>query len=250
LDTAASYGESEFSLGRAFLPSHSFRVITKIPTFRNVFRIETKHSDAVQKSFDTSIKRLKRNFVYGVLIHNIDDVLKPGGMRLINRLKKWQSEGLVEKIGVSVYSKEQIDLVLQQFEIDLIQIPISVLDQRIIQSGHLKKLKERNIEIHARSVFLQGLLLMPIESVPAYFKPIQSILERYHTFLKEHHFTPLEAALGFVSNLEEIDVVLCGVNDSRQLQELIKANPVPKKIDWTYFSSSDPDMLNPYLWRI
>jgi aryl-alcohol dehydrogenase-like predicted oxidoreductase len=249
LDTAASYGESESALGNAFPPSHSFRVITKTPTFSSISKIEAKHAEAIQESIETSLERLKCNSVYGILVHHFDDVMKPGGMRLIDRLKQLQCEGFVEKIGISVYSAEQIDLILQDFEIDLIQIPISVLDQRIVGSGHLKKLKARNIEIHARSVFLQGLLLMPIDLVPAYFKPIRSNLERYHTFLNEHNFSPIEAALGFVSNLEEVDVVLCGIADSGQLQDLIQTNPVPKEIDWADFGSSDPYMVNPALWR-
>lgn len=89
-------------------------------------------------------------------MHRADDLFVPGGERLMAALTDLKQQGLVAKIGVSVYNAEQIDQVLDRFAIDLVQLPISVLDQRLLRSGHLRKLKSAGVEVHARSVFCRA----------------------------------------------------------------------------------------------
>ena len=84
-------------------------------------------------------------------------------------MARLKQQGLVKKIGVSVYNNQQIDYVLDNFSIDLIQLPINILDQRLINDESLVKLKKHNVEIHARSALLQGLLLMSINTIPYWF---------------------------------------------------------------------------------
>jgi aryl-alcohol dehydrogenase-like predicted oxidoreductase len=250
IDTAALYGNSEEVIGRAMPPDTNFNIVTKTVAFSKqvLDEIDAQH---LEDAFRTSLIKLRMPSVYGLLMHRADDLLLPGGELLMNRLSWLKKEGVVSKIGVSVYSSQQIDQVLDRFSIDLIQLPINVLDQRLLRSGHLEKLKRSGIEIHARSVFLQGLLLMEQQDIPDYFNGVREKLDSYHQIIRERGLTPLQASLGFVSGIPEIDQVICGVNNSEQLREICKATQA--KVDWkefTNFAVFDESIVNPSLWRL
>jgi aryl-alcohol dehydrogenase-like predicted oxidoreductase len=102
----------------------------------------------------------------------------------------------------------QVDMIMKKFKPDLIQLPLSVLDQRMLTSGRLEQLKNKGVEIHVRSVFLQGLLLMSLDRVPAFFEPIRPLLIRWHGSAKEQGLTVNQAALSFVKNIPYVDNVL------------------------------------------
>ena len=177
----------------------------------------------LEESFHASLDRLKQSSVYGLLVHRVDDLLKPGGDRLYDAMASFKQRGLVAKIGFSAYTPEQVECATALFHFDMIQAPVNVLDQRLLMGGHLARLKTQGIEIHARSVFLQGLLLMEPEATPPYFAPIRHRLQDWRAVATQHGLTPLEAALGFVLGLKDVDVVLCGVNNVAQLEEVIHA---------------------------
>jgi len=158
-------------------------------------------------------------------------------------------QGLVKKLGASVYTAEQIDRLLEQYELDLIQLPVNILDQRLVASGHLAKLKRAGVEIHARSVFLQGLLLMEPDTLPPYFEPVREHLRRYRAHLEGWGLSPLQAALGFVIGLEEVDVAICGVNTHQQLEELVRlAKSLPDLDRLAEFAIDAPSVLDPSRW--
>lgn len=249
IDTASLYGDSEEVLGQSLPANTGFKIVTKTPQFAKQ-TLDGTDAQQLEDTLRSSLAKLGTVSVYGLLIHRADDLLLPGGALLVERLLRLKQDGLVSKVGVSVYSGQQIDQVLEWFPMDLIQLPINVLDQRLLQSGHLKKLKSAGVEIHARSAFLQGLLLMELQDIPGYFDSVRGRLESYHRFIKEHNLTPLQAALGFVSGIPEIDQVVCGVNDARQLREICKA--AQAKVDFRAFADfSIPDeaMINPALWK-
>jgi aryl-alcohol dehydrogenase-like predicted oxidoreductase len=248
IDTAALYGSSEEVLGRALPTDHDFRVVTK--TIRiDAPKITTADAYRLEEAFIASMAKLCCKEIYGLLLHNADDLLAEGGSLLWKRLSMLQKIGRVRKIGVSVYSGEQIEKILDRFTIDLVQLPVNIFDQRLIAGGQLAELKSRGVEIHARSPFLQGLLLMPPEAVPSYFAPIREHLEHYHMFLRMRGITPVQAALGFLSACDAIDTVICGVNNHIQLTELCRsATPLPN-IDFSAFALNDVKILNPSRWE-
>jgi len=248
IDTAALYGESERVLGQALPEKHSFDVITKTPRFTETGNAERAHM--LEQAFQRSLQHLHAASVYGLLIHHADDLIGDSGMQLMNRMKELKQKGLVKKIGVSAYTAEQIDRVMENFTIDLIQLPVNVLDQRLLVSGHLARLKAAGIEVHARSAFLQGLLLMEPASVPPYFDPIRQHLVRYHDKVRQLGLTSVQAALGFVTGLNEVDAVICGVTTHQQLNEVCAgANPCRAGL-FAEFALSEEGMVNPSLWRL
>ena len=140
----------------------NFQIITKTTSIK-------QGVNGVVRIFYQSLKNLKQKKAYGLLIHDIGEIEHKQFDTLLIELARLKRQGLVKKIGVSVYNSQQIDYVLDNFSIDLIQLPINILDQRLINDESLVKLKKHNVEIHARSALLQGLLLMSINTIPYWF---------------------------------------------------------------------------------
>lgn len=247
LDTAAVYGCSEEVLGQNDLSS--FSVVSKIPSF-GVAEIDETHVDKLIRTFSRSIERLKCTSLYGLLAHHANDLLAPGGAALFEAMWTLKNKGLVQKIGASVYDGQQIDMLLARYDIDLIQLPLNVLDQRLVEKGYLDLLKKHRIEVHARSVFLQGLLLMELENIPLYFNPIRPLLLKWYAELRRQGLTALQGCLTYVRDLQGIDVVLVGVTSVQELVDCddafgVTAGFVPRGLAY-----SDPAFVNPARWRI
>ena len=254
LDTAPSYGISEEVIGKN-VGNFPFKIVTKTSIFKKA-RIEKTDAMHLKSTFNESLKRLKRPYVYGVLIHHANDLFADGGEYLWQTMCELKQSGKVEKIGVSVYSSFDIDSILKKYKPDIIQLPINVFDQRLVKNRYLQFLKRQNIEIHSRSVFLQGLLLMPPTEIPSYFEPIKQLIEKYHHEIKNENITPLTASLAFVYNQPEIDYIIVGVNSKSHLREIIRAaeyielNSNLAQFDYSAYAVDDEAIINPSLWRL
>lgn len=247
LDTASQYGSSEAVLGGNRLDG--FRIITKTPTF-GVSRITAGQATDVKKTFARSLELLGQRQVYGLLVHNADDLLAAGSEWLVAALKELQAKGEVAKIGVSVYDAAQLDGVLKAFTPDLVQLPLNILDQRLLASGHLELLKERGAEVHVRSVFLQGLLLMPLSEVPGYFEPVRPLLASLHHAARAQGLTVNQAALAFVRDLPHVDTVLVGLDNLAQFRSCIEDFGRDSRFDAAGLASNDPRFVNPSRWKL
>ena len=251
IDTAPSYGNSENVIGQCLPENHLFQIVTKTPHIGSSVITELD-CDRVKSVFFKSLKSLIQQSLYGLLVHNVSDVLVEHGCSIMQILESFKKQGLVKKIGVSIYSCEQIEEVLKRYEIDLIQIPINLLDQRLVNSGILSVLKAKDIEIHARSIFLQGLLLMHENDLNPYFNSIKSSMLKYRKFLEHHELSPLAGALAFINNVREIDCGILGTCSVIELQEQYDALRRVKNLDINFssFSCSDEKILNPSLWQL
>lgn len=250
LDTAAAYGGSEKVIGQVTKNNDKFRIITKIPPFQND-KISDKEVQQLEIIIQNSLNKLKRDKVYGIMFHNVNDIFKENGEALYYKLIELKSMNLVDKIGFSVYEGEEIDRLCELFHFDIIQLPINVLDQRLLKSGHLVKLKKAGVEIYSRSIFLQGLLLMDLEKVPRYFEPIIPLLTEYHEMLIENNMTLLDGAIDFAKSVNEIDYFVVGVNNLGQLIEIKKSFECEKKvvIDFTKYACFDTNFTDPRKWK-
>ena len=252
IDTAAVYGNSELALGQAIAGFNraDFKIVTKSPHFNS--NVITNHEvSLLRTTFGQSLKDLGLERVDGVLIHRCDDLFVEDGYKIFRELESLKAQGRVKKIGVSVYNSQQIARVLNEFSIDLIQLPVNILDQRLIEDGSLERLRERGVEIHARSVFLQGLLLMPVESISPWFNPILPRINRFHDLAKEMELSPLQLALGFVNALKQVDRVVVGVNNVNQLQEILEAaNASVNVLQYQELSVQDSMFINPGNWQV
>ncbi len=238
LDTAASYGNSEEVLGSASIDD--FQVITKTISLRNGV-------DEVIKRFQQSLTYLNKLSVNGLLIHNINEIEHKSFDTLFNQLNELKNKGLIKKIGFSAYTPEQVDFLLKNFDFDLIQVPFNVFDNRLIQGGQLQALNNKGIEIHARSVFLQGILL-DFTNLSYYFSTWEKEFNEYQEVVKGRGLSLIEYALNYVLNVQEIDKVLVGVNSKEQLIDIV--NAAQKKAPTNAFTIEDLNLLNPSRWKV
>ena len=247
LDTASLYGESEAVLGRNVLDE--FRIVTKTPKFQ-VEHIERQEVDGLVNTFRASLKKLNCASIYGLLIHDAEDILKPGGLMLIQALVALKMHGLVDKIGVSVYDGKQVTRILKIFTPDIVQLPISILDQRVLRDGTLDSLYQLGVEVHARSVFLQGLLLMPADEIPIYFNPIRSLLNQFHMAANDQNLTAIQASLTFVRDLTQISKVLVGVQNLQQFQDCARDFKIDASFEAKNLNCDEIKFVNPSMWNI
>jgi len=238
LDTAPIYGNSEQVLGR--IGVNDFNVITKTTELNNSVENVIDH-------FQKSLKNLHQNQIKGLLIHNFSDIKNNQFDTLFNKLYELKKEGVVRKIGFSTYSPNQIDFLLANFDFDLIQLPCNVFDSRLIEGGQLKLLKNKGVEIHARSVFLQGILL-DFDKLSDYFLTWREKFEDYQSVVRESNLTLLEYSIKFVLGIPEIDKVLVGVNSESQLKEVVHA--AKEKSNLKAYTINDINLLNPSLWKV
>ena len=246
LDTAPSYGFSEEVLGKVGI--QDFEVVTKTRSFnKNI--ISSEEIQFLNNDFNQSLKLLSKKSIYGILIHNPSDLLKPGSEKIFEYLQELKKQGLISKIGVSVYTYEQFQKVNEYFDVDLIQLPLSILDRRLVHSGVLNKIYKKGIEIHARSIFLQGLLLMSQKTRPKKFDQWRVLWSIWDEWLNDNHLSPLEASIRYAISLPQISKVLVGVDSSEQLRNIISVSDgVLPEIPHDFFTD-DINLLNPSNWN-
>lgn len=249
LDTAMSYGDSEAILGAILKPGHDFKIITKLAPIRESHLSAHGVETVVSQHISASLGRLQQKSIYGLLIHHADDLLSSSGRALFDVVLATREAGGVQRIGVSVYTPQQLESILRLYPVEIVQLPLSVFDQRFLLGGHLAMLKRNGIEVHVRSVFLQGLLLMDPRTVPDYFDDLRNNLAKFHEACRRHGMTPVEAALAFTCGTKEVDIVVCGVNTLQQFCELVAG--VDRRVDTRVlgeFAVQDERWLNPSLW--
>lgn len=253
LDTASHYGQSETLIGD-FLPGpkNPFRIITKTPQISDR-KINAQDISLIEPTFSSSLKNLKQSKAYGLLIHSSDIFKSEFGDLYYKEVIKLKEAGLVEKIGVSIYPNSA-DLLFKHFDFDLIQTPLNLFDQRALHNGLVEKCQRRSIEIHVRSIFLQGLFFLPLSKVPKYFNPIIPSLELFEQTCKKHHISKLDLLFSFAQSIEYIETFLIGVNSFEQLEQNVnswkKMQRENLSINFSMFSLQDDNYLNPHLWRI
>ena len=245
LDTAPAYGYSEEIIGG--INNSEFQVVTKTRHF-DTLKITNDEVSLLNQDFNNSLKKLNQIKIYGLLIHNADDLLKPGGEKILDLLQKFKQTNKLMKVGVSVYDHIKLHSILDNFDIDMVQLPFNIIDRRMLDSGMLASLYKKGIEVHARSVFLQGLLLMSAKLMPSKFNRWNNLWKLWHEWLHDNRISPVEASVRYAISFSEISKVLVGVDSVNQLKEIYKASSgtLPKIPD--ELQTADADLLNPSNW--
>jgi len=245
LDTAIAYGTSEDVLGTAGIDG--FRVVTKLPS------LPVDQSDIaafVRDRVGSSLNRLGQERLYGLLLHRSQDLLGFNGTQLIRSIADLKNDGFVQKIGVSIYSPDELEVVRNKIKIDLVQAPLNVVDRRLETSGWLDCLKDDGIEVHTRSAFLQGLLLMERNKIPQKFYRWSSLWDMWYENLRESGASPLEACLAYPLSLKQVDKVVVGVDSVKHLNAILTAaSSVYRAPDTSFMLSTDTNLINPSNWN-
>ena len=213
IDTAHNYGSAEKTIGGWSKKKNKKPIIiTKLPSLRKISNslIEKK----IEEKFSQSCARLNVNSIFGYLIHDFQDLRNPKVLKKLIALKK---EKKIKHLGVSVYEPKQIKAIININELDIYQIPYNIVDQRMKESGVLDLCKKKNKIVLARSVFLQGVLLMDTKNLPKRFHPLKSILKKIESLSKDIECTPSQLILHFVLSEPLIDSVIIGVGKETEL---------------------------------
>lgn len=248
VDTAAAYGNAESMVGEAIRAGCGFRVVTKIAALPD----GAEPRAALRAALRTASERLATASLHGVLLHRSRDALGARGTALIAALREAREEGLAQRIGVSVYRAEDIDEVLRQFTPDIVQLPLNALDQRLLNSRHLERLRDLGVEVHARSVFLQGALLSPQAELPPFLQPLRPALDRFRALAGRHSLSSAEAALAFVLQTPDVAAMVIGVTSVAELDQLADAYRAAQQAPRLDFSEVAHDvrsqLLDPDRW--
>lgn len=237
LDTAQAYGKAEIRLGSRH--TTDFQLVSKLTPGIQATEVAT--------SVAGSLQRLARPRLDGLLLHRCQDA----SPALFEQLAELQRQDLVGKVGVSVYAPEELALWLAQgYPLELVQLPANLLDQRFLRSGWLDRLQDLGCEIHVRSLFLQGLLLMQPDLRPAYFDAFSEPLARLDGW--QPHLSPLHKALSLLTVLPQVSRFVVGVCHAHELAAIAStcAHLQPSQSDELAALACDaPALINPALWR-
>lgn len=243
LDTAQCYGTAESVLGACCTSKETFRVISKLPS--------NSPENLWETYFQNSLKLLRTSRLHGYLLHDANDLRKPNGNALIEWLNSLRERELVDRIGVSIYSSEDLkDLPLEY--IQLVQLPLSIYDQRLLQDGTVSYLNSLGISVHARSLFLQGLLLKSSTFWPKFISSEFRIHHaKFEAHLAKQGLSLLDGSLAFARSCKLLEAVLIGVLSLRELNEIIeswKSSNICGFGSFDLWSWNNTQEINPGLW--
>ncbi|MCX7827608.1 MAG: aldo/keto reductase [Thermanaerothrix sp.] len=215
VDTACLYGSSHEFIGMALGElGASMKVVTKLPTMR---------AGDLEEALAKALQDLRTPKVYGLMAHHGKDFNGPLGEEMASFLSRQRDLGLAYKIGFSCYSPEEALAASGVLAPQVVQLPLNALDQRFLASGALKRFKAMGAEIHVRSCFLQGLLLMDPAEGAEKVKGAGRFLERFAERASDFGLSSMELALGFCLSIEEVDRVVVGVDSPSQVSEIVLA---------------------------
>lgn len=243
LDTAYAYGKSEEIIG-TYMRSQKlrFKIVSKIPSCK---------AEKILSYLQKTLKNLQLPSIYGYLFHDFSSYQK--SQESLNVVQNIQKQGLVKKIGFSLYYPRELEYILKRkIQFNIIQIPYNVFDQRFVP--YFPILKKMKIKIHVRSVFLQGLLFMKPDKLPKQFSQICTKLEKLNDLSKEIHLPISVLLIGFALLNSNIDNVIIGVDSIENLKENLKNIPSVKKLnvimsELTRLRVSNEKILLPIHWK-
>ena len=239
-DTAVQYGDAEKRIGK--FSSSKSKIITKVGSFSK--------GNSLGYQLENSFKNLRRESIYGCLFHNIDELNNDKG--LWEELLEYKNESKIKKMGCSLYEPtELLDLLEIGIVPDIVQVPYSILDRKF--EPYFELLKEKGVEIHVRSVFLQGLYFMPIEELDPIYADIRQSLKSVQLIRERNDLSVLELAFCYVAQNKFIDYVVLGIETAQQLEQVIFASE--KKLSQKTIEEikliqlENKAILNPVNWK-
>jgi aryl-alcohol dehydrogenase-like predicted oxidoreductase len=222
-DTASAYGTAEDVLGEFIkqkaIKQSGIEIISKIKP--DIFKEENRKSwySEAKNAVTMSIKKLNVECLDGYMLHNASKIYDEEVIETLFRLKK---EGYVKRIGASVYNPDEANKTFSYRDAEIVQLPYNIFDQRLDREGFFKSQIITNKKIYARSAYLKGLLLMPINEIPAYLAQAVPLVKRFDELCKEYGISRELAAINFVKSNRNIDYLVFGVDSIKQLKVLIE----------------------------
>lgn len=243
LDTAPAYGDSHRIISNYLKNNNVFKVNTKISSINNT------DIKSIIKEVHESLELFNGN-ISCLSFHDVNDFTNKNYDKVIEEVECLKRKGYINKVGVSIYDENQLDNVINKMDVDVVQVPFNIYDQRLIGSKRIIELSCRGTEIHARSIFLQGLILMELEHIPSKLSSMKTQQESLILYSRELNKSVYELCLSWVFQQNWIDKIVVGLNDLSQSKKLIKSisGSLSKDLDLKKYSISEPLIINPVNW--
>lgn len=247
LDTAVAYGDSESILGK--LVNDRFKVSTKLPKFdlgdqKNV-------ADWTKSQIESSLERLRVNQIETLFLHDVSVLFSPYALDVYEVIESYRSKGLVRQFGLSIYSHHDLEKIPSFVSYHRVQCPINVFDRSLESSGWMETLSLKGIEIQARSIFLQGILLMKKEFRPEYFSKWSSLFETWDKIIETNLIPPALICILYIKSLKKVSNVVFGVESNEQLTEIISHFGDDRILQFAdELTSEDEDLIYPFRWQL
>jgi aryl-alcohol dehydrogenase-like predicted oxidoreductase len=247
LDTAEAYGNSQEVIGlfHKKFPTKKFNIISKINP------LQLNKTTDIEKRIYNNLTVLGIKQLYTYMFHHYQSLKDNNDIYL--KLIQLKKEGLIKKIGVSLYTNQELEDILENYPVfDIVQLPFNLFDNASKRKEILEQAKKRGIEIHVRSVFLQGVFFISLDKLPSKLADLKSPISKILDLSQQTKIALNSLALKYVLEKEYIDHVLIGVDSSEQLLENISVinykEQIPhQKID--AINIKKETLLNPANWK-
>ena len=243
IDTAINYEASQQILKKINLDY--FKVISKLP---EISEKNLADEEYIINIVENSLNNLGIKKYHCILLHRPLQLLTDRNRKIVKSLNRLKSTGMIDKIGISIYSPDELESVINIMDLDIVQAPLNILDQRMYHSGWLAELDKQGIQFHARSIFLQGLLLMTKERMPNKFNQYEKIWTKWHKWLSIKKLSPLETCLNFVNNINHVNKIVIGIQSEKQLIEIMNIQRRDISDLPNLYKMCNNNLLNPSLW--
>jgi len=243
IDTAIAYGQSESIIGET--AQNRFRVISKLPPIPSSV---SNVSEWVHTQVDASLSRLKCTSLDALLLHRPQDLTGIHGAELYDAISSLKIEKIIHRFGVSIYEPDELADIIGKFDIDVVQAPFNVFDRRIL--GVINQLAALNIELHVRSVFLQGVLIAGPAGRPQRFEPWFEHFALFDEWVHSTGMSAMSCCLGFALQQPGVAKLVIGATSAESLAEIIASVPSANVDVPAHLQSSIEKLIDPRVWSV
>jgi aryl-alcohol dehydrogenase-like predicted oxidoreductase len=239
-DLALGYGEVERNISRASNPTSVKKFTTKVgDTIVSDF-------DGLRYELESRIEILGIECFNNILLH--DPVLL-NDVQALRNLEELRNAGLTKHIGASIYEDFELSRFLEMSEsLSVLQLPYNLLSKDRFEISKLTYLASRGAYIQVRSVFLQGVLLNPLDGFSNKLEGMRPILNEFNELCLEMNLSPINLLVGFIESLPWCHGLVVGVNSANQLREISESSKKNLGVDFSIFPNIDVWHQDPRNW--
>jgi aryl-alcohol dehydrogenase-like predicted oxidoreductase len=242
IDTAIAYGQSESIIGET--SQNRFNIISKLPPLPvDISNV----SEWVHSQVQGSLSRLKCTSLDALLLHRPQDLTGAQGAELYAAIKSLMAEKMIDRFGVSIYSPDDLEGIIGTFDIHVVQAPLNVFDRRIL--GVTDQLSALNIEVHVRSIFLQGVLIASPQDRPQRFEPWSEHFALFDEWVRSSGVSAMACCMGFALQQSGIAKLVIGTTSAESLDEIMNSIPNSVLEVPTHLQSSVEQLIDPRIWN-
>ena len=242
IDTAIAYGQSESIIGET--SQNRFNIISKLPPLPVDI---SSVSEWVHSQVQGSLSRLKCTSLDALLLHRPQDLTGAQGAELYAAIGSLMAEKMIRRFGVSIYSPDDLEGIIGTFDIHVVQAPLNVFDRRIL--GVTDQLSALNIEVHVRSVFLQGVLIASPQDRPHRFEPWSEHFALFDEWVRSSGVSAMACCMGFALQQSGIAKLVIGTTSAESLDEIMNSIPNSVLEVPTHLQSSVEQLIDPRIWN-